>query len=310
MPQIKDVHISAALTNLSIRHSPNTYVADKISPRVPVGKQSDKYYTYDKSNLRIDNTKLGNDKASANQASFSLSDSNYYCEGYALKDLVTDKEIKNADPALNPKTDTTEFLTDKMLIDREYRVASQLMSTSNITQYTTLSGTGQWSDYTSGVSDPIGDIKTGIATIRAATGYKPNTVLMDNDVALTLAAHPYMVDLVKGHTSVAEATILKVLKDLFGLNPLIANSVYNSAKEGQTDSLSSIWGKDVLLAYVSPRVGKKIATLALTFDWGGRVVKTWNNNDPEGTWIKCEEQGLDEKIVGAALGYLVKAAIA
>ena len=310
MPNISEVHISAALTNLSIKYQNTGYIADIICPRVRVGKQADKYYVYDKAHMRIDNTKLGNDKSSANQASFGLSNVAYYCEGYALKDLVTLKALANADPAIDLRVDTTELLTDKILIDRERRVAALLLSTSNITQYTTLSGTGQWSDYASGVSDPISDIKTGIKTIRDATGLKPNTIVMDSDVALTLAAHPDMIDLVKGHTNVAEATILAVLRDLFGLNPVIAGSVYNTAAEGQTDSLSPSWGKDVLIAYVAPTMGLRVATLACSFDWGSRVVKTWGNNDPEGTWIKVEEQGIHEKIIGAALGYLIKAAIA
>ena len=47
MPEVSQVHIDAALTNVSVAYRNPDYIADIIAPQVAVRKQSDKYYIYD-----------------------------------------------------------------------------------------------------------------------------------------------------------------------------------------------------------------------------------------------------------------------
>ena len=44
MPQSNEVHIDAALTNLSVGYQNPAFIADRLAPVVPVRKQSDKYF--------------------------------------------------------------------------------------------------------------------------------------------------------------------------------------------------------------------------------------------------------------------------
>ncbi|MCL5271153.1 MAG: hypothetical protein M1457_11550, partial [bacterium] len=47
MPNANEVHIDAALTNLSVGYRNPAFIADLLAPVVPVRKQSDKYFIHD-----------------------------------------------------------------------------------------------------------------------------------------------------------------------------------------------------------------------------------------------------------------------
>jgi len=137
----------------------------------------------------------------------------------------------------------------------------------------------------------------------------PNTMVMDWATAVTVANNPKVIGLFSGWTNPTTLDLLTVFKNRFGLTPIIAGCMYNSAAEGATDSLAPIWGKHCLLAYVNPKIRLKSLNLGWTFDWGGRLVTSWPNNDPRGKWLMTEEQGLAEELFEEKCGYLIKNAI-
>ena len=53
MPEVSQVHIDAALTNVCVAYSNPNFVADAIAPPVAVRKQSDKYFIYDSERERF-----------------------------------------------------------------------------------------------------------------------------------------------------------------------------------------------------------------------------------------------------------------
>lgn len=306
-------HINAAITTLSLRLSVKGLIGDDVSKRIKTKKQSDKIRVYDMSHMRQEQTLIGHGgKAGARKYSWGLdTDATFFCEGYGLFDTVSRKEMANYDKPLDAKKDTGLALTEIIALDRELRIATQLLDTSILTKYTTLSGTSQWSDISSGVSDPLTDILTAVLSVRTYGGRKANFILMDYEVAMYLGTHPDMVALVTSHEKVTYVSVLQVLKDLYGLEPIIAGGQYNTAKLGATASLSAVWGKDVLVGYRHPNPGLRSWSLCATFDWTpGRFVSEWPSNNPEGTNVKVEEWGLAEKVLVSNCGYLIKAAIA
>ena len=52
----QDVVVDPALSNVSIKYSNDTFIADQVFPTLSVTKQTGKFYVYDKSNLRVDKT--------------------------------------------------------------------------------------------------------------------------------------------------------------------------------------------------------------------------------------------------------------
>ena len=79
-----------------------------------------------------------------------------------------------------------------MLINFETEVAAGI-TTSTITNNTTLSGTSQWSDYTN--SDPIAAIDDAKESVRKASAKKPNSIFMSRPVFVKLKRHPKVIAL-------------------------------------------------------------------------------------------------------------------
>ena len=44
MPDVSDVHVDSALTNVSVQYNANQFVSNRLLPVVPVGKQMGKYF--------------------------------------------------------------------------------------------------------------------------------------------------------------------------------------------------------------------------------------------------------------------------
>jgi len=307
MPLVQqDVVIDPALSNVSVKFSNDTFIADLVFPTIRVSKQTGKYYVYDKANLRIDNT-VRAAGSGANEVDFGLSTASFACDDHALKGFVADEIQDQAEAALNPLVDETEMITEKLLLDREQNLATLITSSSNITQYTALSGTSQWSDYSN--SDPIGDIRTARTTIHAASFKKPNTIILGKQVFDMLCDHPAIVERVK--YSALGVITAELLARVFQVEKvLIGEAGKNTAVEGQTDSLSYVWAKNAIVCYIAPKVGLKTLTLGLTFTYLARVVKRWRDEDREGTYVRVGSDNYIQKIVAASTAYLIQTAIA
>ena len=58
-PTPGDVHVNVPLTNISIAYLQNAsnFIASRVFPNIPVQKQSDRYYTYDRGEFNRDEMK-------------------------------------------------------------------------------------------------------------------------------------------------------------------------------------------------------------------------------------------------------------
>lgn len=302
----QDVVVDPALSNVSIKYSNDTFIADMVFPKMPVSKQTGKYYIYDKANLRVDKTTRAAG-AGANEVDFGLTTTTFACDDHALKSFVADEIQDQADAALNPLIDETEALTEKMMLDRESTLATMLADTAQVTQNATLSGTSQWSDYSN--SDPIADVRTARSTIHAATFKKPNTLILGKQVFDMLIEHPQIIERIK-YSQLGIVTA-ELLARVFQVEQvLVGEAGSNTAVEGQTDSLSYVWGKHAWLAYIAPKVGVKTLTAGVTFTYGERQVKRWYEQDREGTYVRIGKDNYVQKIVAVGALYLIKNAVA
>lgn len=302
----QDVVIDPALSEVSVKYTNDSFIADQIFPIVRVGKQTGKYYVYDKSNLRIDKTARAAGSG-ANEVGFGLSTASFSCDDHALKSFVPDEIQDQAEAALNPLVDEVENLTEKMLLDRELTLATMMADTAQVTSNTTLSGTTQWSDYSN--SDPIGDVRTARTSVHTNTFKKPNTMVMGKQVFDQLCDHPAIVERVK--YSALGVITPELMARVFQVEKIIVGEAgYNSAAEGASDSMSYVWGKHAWLVYVAPKVSLKALTFGYTFTYLTRTVKRWRDEDKEATYVRIGSDNYVQKIVAVAACYLIKNAVA
>jgi hypothetical protein len=311
MPDISMVHVDQALTEVSIAYHNAQMVADQLFPVIPVNKQSNKYFIYSKDRFRsVDDARRPG--ARANEIDWSLSTDTYFAEGHALAQAIPDELRANQDPALDVDVDTTETLTDLLYLQREILVASRATDPTVITQNAALSGTSQWSDYTN--SDPIPAVENQKTTVQKQIGQVPNSLLVGYPVFLALRSHPKILERFK-YTQVG---ILQPdhLKAAFNVdNFLVASAIKNTAKEGATDALDYVWGKNALLFYKPPAPGRRTISLGYQFTWlfgantSGFLVKRYRDESRTADIVEVQLY-YDSKVVASAAGFLWTSAVA
>lgn len=299
-PTVKDVHTNAILTGISIKYTNEEMIADQVFPVVPVKFEADTYYKY------VRNWKLPEAKraagADANEIDWNVETDTYTCEEYALKDLIPDRVRKNQDAPLNMDVDTTEELTKFIQMGREKRVADIAFAAATYgSQTSALSGTNRWDDYAG--SDPIGDVRTAKATVHAATGKMPNTMIVGIQVHWKLLDHPDILERIKyTQRGVVTTDILAALFEVD--NYIIGKALYDTAQEGASaEVVVYIWGKKVALIYSETSPGVKKISFGYQFQSRGFRTKKWREEGRDGDFIEAGEIR-DEKVVAAACGYL------
>ncbi|MEO8376254.1 MAG: hypothetical protein ABI579_01175 [Candidatus Sumerlaeota bacterium] len=307
MPDVASSHFDAALTNLSVAYRNNSYVAQDIAPEVAVRRQSNRYFVYDpkRDNMRetFDGRAPG---AEAHELDFQLSSDLYYCDDHALESAIADEENENADSPLQPQVDRVEFLTDKILLNKEIALATKLRDTAVIpnTAITAWNDTG---------GDPITDIETGRASIVNQIQQAPNTLVLSFSVYTALRNCAKVIDRIKYTNGGTIGT--KALADLFDVErALVGRAVKNTSAVGQNPSLQAVWGDDALLLYVPPRVSLKATAAALTFAWSqaagtrGVSVQAWREERRKATMVRVQ-QYYDLKVVAPGAAYLFPSAV-
>ncbi len=312
MPETSQVHINVALTNVSLAYRNPAFISDIIAPAVNVRKQQDRYYIYDSERESFRST---DDRrapgAVANEVDFALSSDSYYCADHALTSVIPDEERDNADPAIQPDIDRTEFLTEKIDLNKEIELADIVAADTDLAG-TTLEGAAQWSHAD---SDPQIAIEDGKASIIAGTQCLPNTLVLPYEVFAKVHTHPKIMERVN-----ASGTLLptaQVLAQLFDVERvLVPRAVKNTAAPGQTASMSYVWGKHAFLLYVPPRAALKTMAFAFTFLWtaapgssGGRTVETWRENPRKADVIRVQRY-YDQKVIATDAIYVWKNAVA
>lgn len=275
MPDNTQAHIDRALTNMSVAYiqDDTSFIADKVFPQVPVKRQSDVYYIYNKGDFFRDEAKVRGGSTESVGGDYSVSAANpYYCKVQAFHKDVNSQERANYDEPLNADIDATDFVTSKMIIRREVEWASKYFKTGVWT--TEIDGvdsapTGtQVIRFNIATSDPINVILAQGIAMAGLTGYKPNTLVLSPHVFVALKNHADVLDRIK-YTQKGIVTE-DLLAQLFEVdNVYVAWGVVNSANTGAADAIDFIMGKHALLCYVNPKPGLKKPSAGYIFSWTG-----------------------------------------
>lgn len=309
-PTGSQVHHDAPLSNLVLEAfaASQDYVAGRLFPIVPVGKESDIYYKIDGSAWLANHDDTRSRGAAPKKIEYKVSSDNYHCANHALREDNALEDLANQDNAVQLRESSAMNVMESLLRAREVRVASKVTSISNVG-----SGhvpTNKWGDYTNG--DPISDVRTARAFIRKRTGLKANVALLDEDTYEIVRSHPQLLEYFKvsgGQAMVTNAQIAEA----FGVREIIVGgAVYNAANLNAAASMVNVWGNNCLLAHVGPAAGLKAKTLGVGMRWtpagiaAPMSVTRYLDPDP-GTKKEWTEVGhyTDDKIVAVDLGYLI-----
>jgi hypothetical protein len=309
-PSRSDVHVNKPLTNISVAYlqDQSGFISDKIFPNVPVKKQSDKYFIYDKDAwFRSDAQKRAPSTESAGSG-YTLSQGTYSCDVFALHKDIDDDVRANADKPLDMDRDATMFVTRQMLMKREQDFKATYFKTSTWTGSSTggdITPTTKWG--ASGAT-PIDDITAQIDAMEGKTGFAPNTLVLPKDVWTAIKNSADFLNRVK--TTSDKIVTIDLLARVLEIDKVyIAKAVQNTAIEGATAALSYLYTNAAMLVYAAPNPSIMQPTAGYTFSWNGRTgtqgqgqrVSKFRHDLIKSDRIEAE-MTYDQKLVAADMG--------
>lgn len=294
MPTPQQVHVDRYLTNMAIMYSQETdiWIASKVFPLVPVLKKSDLYVKFPKGYFMRDEMEPRPLGGRPKSTGYELEKDTYSCEEEALEHKIDDRVRENADEPIAPDLRGMELLTEKALIHRDREWAADYFNSGPWD--TTWKGVGKESEvketkflrfdvYVLGEgaeqSKPI-ELFDELATqMRRKTGRRPNKLVLGADLYVVIKNHPEVVERVKYTMSPPAVVTPGILAALFDVEEvLIAESISNSAQEGQPDEIDFIVdSKSALLIYAAASPSIYTPSAGYTFAWTGLIPGVTNS---------------------------------
>ncbi len=307
-PLAGDVHVNRPLTNFSQKYlqDANAFIAMSAMPNLPVAKQSDLYYVFDRDDFFRDEAAERADGTESQGGGWALSTEPYFCRTYSFHKDVTDRQRANQDSVIQLDNSSAQYVSHKMLIKRETNFKAQYFNTgiwaTDVSK--TWSGTSD---------DPIVNIREARRTVQGNTGYQPNKmvisraaydILLDNDALLSR--------ITGGSTREMPAMVMReLLAQLFELDRIfVMDAIVTTSKKGETAAREFIGGSNALVYYAPDSVSISEPSAGVQFSWTGLLGST-----PAGMRIKKfridqyetdrveGDMSFDHKVTGADLGY-------
>lgn len=304
------------LTAIAVAYRQPSFIADRVLPRVPVNTKEFRYQKYALGDaFTVPETLVGR-KGQPNQVEFGSTEVTASCEDHALDAPVPNDDITQWEKARatnvgspNPLMRATKQVTQLIETRREKRAADLVFDAANYAtaNKTTLSGTGQWSDYVN--SDPQSAIANALDTMIM----RPNIAVFGRLTWSVLSRHPKMCAAIFKNGTNAGQISRQAFADLFELEEvLVGDAWFNTAPKGQPASVTRLWGKHVSFMHRNMEADTEFGvTFGMTAQFGGRVAGTIEDADIGMNGGKRARAGESVKEVLTAndLGYLFKNAV-
>ena len=303
----RDMHIDKVLTNMAMGYRPEGFIADRIFPTVEVQKQSDLYVEFNRADrMRRQDTR----RTPGTEAHIRYEDigsATYFARNYALKDFVTIEDRANADPFFVTKLLNTKstLLMDDLALDEEVRVATLATTVTNVGSYNAVASA--WN----GAGDPLGDINTTIDNVHYSNGVMPNRVTFGIEAWKSFRRDSNVRNLIFGTNNGGGYPNTSQVASLLDIDEVLVGGAFqNTGEKNQAESLSTIWGENVLVSYAPSNPTTERPSFGYRFRWvqGGLPNRTVERH-PYNSRTHSEEVEVgyyqDEKITGNTYGHLI-----
>jgi hypothetical protein len=285
------------------------FIAGRAFGKMRVGKQSDKYYIFDKDYWFRTDAAVRGPGAESVGSGYKLSNATYICEVYGLHTDVDDQTRRNADAPINLDRHAVEYVTNGLLLKREKQFVAAFIGASAWSTTSTPSTT--WDDVS---SIPIENVRAQANVIAEKTGKVPNTLIVGAEVHKRLMDHPDIVDRIKYGAAPGSPAIVtaQALASLFEVERyLVHRATENTAAEQATGTYDWMGnsGKNALLCYSAPNPGWRVATAAVMFEWMPLSFDRFRMQQNKADRIEGEE-AYDFKVTGDDLAVEFTGAVA
>lgn len=302
--------IAPDLTAISVLYKNKAYIADMVLPRVPVSKQNFTFISYPTDAMfNVMDTAVAR-RGKPNEVTLDGTETPDFTLDQGLDAGIPQADVDNSDERYRPLDTQTLQLSELVALGREQRVANLVFNTASYAAglATTLSGTGQYSDYVN--SDPV----VGINAMLDLPLIRPNKLVFGQQSWTGFRSHPRVVQACKGTAQQGGIASRQQVAELFEVDEILVGAARaNNAKRGQTPSLARLWGKHIAGIYIPPVLtGQGEVAFGASFEWGSRQVQQWADKDigmRGGQRIRVGES-LKERIIANQAGFMIQNAVA
>lgn len=317
-PTARDVHVDRPLTNISVAFMQDhaDYLSERIFPRLPVLKQSDLYFEYNRGFWFRDEARERGPGAESAGGGYKVSQKSYAAKVYAFHKDLDEQTIANTDDPLAPDRDATQFVTEIIMLKREKIVVSKYFGTGIWTGSSTGSDITPGTLWSAAGSKPIDNVDEQSEAMKKKTGKWPNRFVLGAQVFRVLKNHADILDRVK---YVQKGIVTpELLASIFApplasdFQVMVAAAIENTAKEGASDSMAFICDpQDALLCYAEANPGLQKPSAGYIFTWtglrgaaafGNRILRIPTPLLGEGSYRVEGEIAFDAKVVASDLG--------
>lgn len=317
LPTMRDVHIDAGLSDLSVAYfQERPPFSDMVFPRVSVNKATDKYFIWDQSDFWRDDARKRAPGSKFARIGARLSTDTYSTDEYALEQEIPDETGANADRVLNLKQTATRNVTSKLILKKDVAFSTDFVKTGVwATDKVGTTDFVKWNDVT---SDPASDVSTAIQTLADAIGDTDGmrfVGLAGSIVQTRLQNHPDLGDRVKYTQAATPAALRGLIATWLGLDELmIVRRRYTTSAEGAaTATYAYVVDDDLLIVAIPDTPGPDTPSAGYTFafDEGGRgdfYVEDYRDETIKSDIVRGVTH-FDQKAVATALGYFFSDAV-
>lgn len=304
--------IDPILSTIAQGYQNSALIGNALFPIVPVEQRGGKIISFGKEDFMQYSGLARAPGADTKRIQFSYGSSSYALEQFAIEGQVPFELMEDAQAV--PGIDLGRLAVQKVqsIIALRLEIAQATIATTAgsyvAANKTTLAGTAQWSDQTSGASHPVSVIETAKDAVRAATGKRPNTIVMGAAVMAKLRTHPDIVDRIK-YTGRDVATP-ELLASLFGVQQVLVGDAITSTDAGV---FSDVWGKFVVVAFTETAGIAQMGLPSYGYTYrlrGNPTVEIPYQDRGSKSWIYPVTDELAPVMAAPSAGYLISAAVA
>lgn len=247
MLDINQTYERPELSQLAVRYKNRRYIASDLFPWVDVPVDRISWPKFDRAAYFKPPTTAYGARASANELEVKVIKTPHDLKHRGLGAWIDDDERRIASGIMDVRAAKLDTLMNGMMLDLEIYLANIVFNASTYptANKTTLVGTAQWSDGTN--SDP----QKAVFDASAGMIMAPNTMVVGALVDNALKIHPKVKDAVKYTSGGLEVTDAQMARFFNVDRYIVGRAKKDTAAEGQTESLSDVWGKFAALLCVN-----------------------------------------------------------
>lgn len=306
------------LTAVAVAYRQANLIADQVLPYVPVNTQEFRYKKFALGDaFTVPQTLVGR-KGAPQQVEFGETEVTDSTQDHGLDAPVPNADIEAFERAraagqvstTDPLLRATSQVMQLNMTAREKRAAELVFNAASYgtSNKVTLSGTGQWSDYTN--SNP----QTAITTALDGMIMRPNVAVFGRRTWSVLSQHPKLCAAIYKNGTTAGSISRQAFAELFELDEvLVGDGWINTAAKGQAPVVTRLWGLHAAFLHRNMQADTDYGlTFGFTARFGGRIGGLIEDPDMGLRGGKRARAGesVKELITANDLGYFFQNAVA